>query len=138
MQIRSNPKKAGFGKTVLVVDDNPTIRELLAEAFLSDGFEICGQAENGAQGIEVAKQLQPDLITLDLSMPVMNGLEAATALRKISPNTPIILFTLHGNSPLATDAYKAGVSLVLQKTESLSTLVNKALELVGSSEKYTS
>jgi CheY-like chemotaxis protein len=129
--IGSNPKKRGVGKTVLVVDDNAAIRKALATEFLSDGFKTCVEAENGKEGIEVAKRARPDIITLDLSMPVMNGLEAAPQLRKLFPKTPIILFTLYADSLLKADASKAGVNLVLLKTEPLSNLVAKAHELIG-------
>ena len=131
MEIESDPKKRGIGKTVLVVDDHAMIRKMLAAAFLSDGFKTCGEAENGKEGIQVAKQIRPDVIILDLSMPVMNGLDAASELRKTLPNTPIILFTLYGDSLSKTDASKAGVSLVLPKTVPLPTLIDKAHELMG-------
>jgi len=124
-------KKRGAGKTVLVVDDSAVIRKLLAAAFLSDGFKTCGEAENGKEGIEVAREIKPDVIILDLSMPVMNGLDAASELRKIFPKTPIILFTLYGDSLSKTDASKAGLSLVLPKTVPLPTLIDKAHELMG-------
>ena len=131
MKIESNPKKRGAGKTVLVVDDNPAIRKMLASAFLSDGFKTCGEAENGQEAIEVAKQIKPDVITLDFSMPVMNGLRAAPELRRILPATPIILFTLYGDSMPKTAASESGVSLVLQKTVPLSVLIDDAHELMG-------
>ena len=131
MEIEIDPKKRGVGKTVLVVDDSAVIRQMLAAAFLSDGFKTCGEAENGKEAIGVAEQIKPDVIILDLSMPVMNGLEAASELRKIFPKTPIILFTLYGDSLLNTEASKAGVNLVLLKTVPLSTLVDKAHELMG-------
>lgn len=94
-RVETDPKKHGVGKTVLVVDDHAIIRKMLADAFLSDGFKICGEADNGKEGIEVAVQIKPDLIILDLSMPVMNGLQAATELRRLFPGTPIILFSLY-------------------------------------------
>lgn len=131
MEIESDPRKRGVGKTVLVVDDNAAIRKVLAAAFLSDGFKTCAEAENGKEGIKVAKQIKPDVITLDLSMPVMNGLDAASQLRKTFPNTPIILFTLYGDSRLEAEGSKAGVSLVLLKTVPLSTLIDKAHELMS-------
>ena len=131
MEIESDPKKRGIGKTVLVVDDHAMIRKMLAAAFLSDGFKTCGEAENGKEAIQIAKQIRPDVITLDLSMPVMNGLDAASELRKTLPNTPIILFTLYGDSLSKTDASKAGVSLVLPKTVPLPKLIDKAHELMG-------
>ena len=132
MEIQSDPRKRGAGKTVLVVDDNATIRKMLASAFLSDGFKTCGEAENGKEAVELAKQIKPDVITLDLSMPVMNGITAASELRRVFPITPIILFTLYGDSVSKAEASEAGVSLVLQKTVPLSVLVDRAHELMGS------
>lgn len=118
------------GNTALVVDDNIFIRRILTAAFRSSGFETCGEAENGQEGIEVARQIKPDVITLDLSMPVMNGLEAASKLRKLFPKTPIILFTLYADSLSQKDAANAGVDLVVLKTTPLSTLIEKAVELM--------
>ena len=131
MELDIDPKKRGFGKTVLVVDDSPAIRKRLAAAFLSDGFKSCAEANDGREGIDLARQINPDVITLDLSMPRMNGLEAASELRKIFPRTPIILFTLYGESLSKTTTSKSGVSLVLSKTAPLSTLIDKAHELMG-------
>ena len=131
MKITMGSEKRGVGKTVLVVDDNAGIRKLLAVAFLSDGFTTCVQAENGKEGIEAAKQIKPDVITLDFSMPVTNGLATASELRKLFPKTPIILFTLYADSLLKTDASKAGVSLVLLKTTPLPTLIDRAHELMN-------
>jgi CheY-like chemotaxis protein len=132
MEIERDPKKRGFGKTILVVDDNAAIRKKLAAAFLSDGFMTCAQAENGKEAVELAERVRPDVIVLDLSMPVMNGLEAAPWLRKVLPTAPIILFTQFADSLSTADAAKAGVSLVLAKDVALLTLVNKAHELMGS------
>jgi two-component system chemotaxis response regulator CheY len=131
MEIENDPEKRGVGKAVLVVDDSAVIRKLLAAAFLSHGFKTCAEAENGKEAIEVAKQIKPDLITLDLSMPVMNGLTAASELRRVFPSTPIILFTLYGDSLSKTAASGAGVSLVLTKTVPISTLIDNAHELMG-------
>ena len=122
--------KRGIGKTALVVNDNATIRKLLAVAFLSDGFTTCVQAESGKEGIEAATQINPDVIILDFSMPGMNGLATASEMRRLFPKTPIILLTLYADSLLRTDASKAGVSLVLLKTTPLPTLIDKAHELM--------
>ena len=132
METGCDLRKCGTGKTVLVVDDSAVIRKILAAAFLSDGFKLCAEAENGREGIEAAKQVNPDLIILDLSMPVLNGIEAASQLRKLFPTTPIILFTLYGDSLLQKDASKAGIDLVLMKTMPLPQLVDKAQELMSS------
>ena len=129
-RIKSDPKES-VGKTVLVVDDNTAIRKMIAAAFLSDGFKTCVEADNGREGIEAAKRIQPDLITLDVSMPVMNGLEAAHQLRKLFPETPIILFTMYGTTQLENEASRLRVNLVLTKTIPLATLVDEAHKLLA-------
>ena len=129
-RIKSDPKES-VGKTVLVVDDNTAIRKMIAAAFLSDGFKTCVEADNGREGIEAAKRIQPDLITLDVSMPVMNGLEAAPQLRKLFPKTPIILFTMYGTTQLENEASRLRVNLVLTKTIPLATLVDEAHKLLA-------
>jgi CheY-like chemotaxis protein len=113
------------------VDDNAVIRKKLAEAFLSDGFKKCAEAENGKEAIELAERIHPDVIVLDFSMPILNGLDAAPRLRTILPNTPIILFTLYGETLSKTTASNAGISCVLSKTVPLSELIEKAHQLMG-------
>lgn len=130
MEIHTEPNKRG-GKTVLVVEDNATVRKMIAAAFMSNGFRTCVEADNGKEGVEVAEQIKPDMITLDFSMPLMNGLEAASKLRKLFPKIPMILFTLYNNRTLETEAAKVGINLVLAKSVPLPTLVEKAHELMG-------
>jgi two-component system, chemotaxis family, chemotaxis protein CheY len=114
----------------LVVDDNAPIRKMLATAFLSDGFKTCGEAENGTEALELAQRIKPDLITMDLSMPGISGLVAASALRKIFPKVPIILFTLYASKLLEIEAAKVGVNVVLSKTAPIYTLIDIAHELM--------
>jgi DNA-binding NarL/FixJ family response regulator len=129
--IEHDREKRGIGKTVLVVDDNAAIRTRLVHAFLSDGFAKCGEAGNGEEGIKLAKRIKPDLITLDLSMPIMNGLEVAADLRKLFPKTPLILYSLYDTSLLEGEASRAGINLVLSKSVALSKLVNEAHNLMA-------
>src|SRR5260370_41634465 len=83
-------------KGVLIVDDNAVVRSSLRCLFESyPEFEVSGEAENGQDAIDKAERLKPDLIILDLAMPVMNGLEAAPELRKMLPDARLILFTAH-------------------------------------------
>jgi CheY-like chemotaxis protein len=131
MEVKIDPKKRGEGKTVLVVDDSRVVRKAIESTFLSDGFKTCVEAENGKEGIEVAKKCQPDLIILDLSMPVMNGLEAAPILRSLFPNIPIFLFSLYADGVSKEDASRAGVDLVISKNEPLSNVLDKAHEMMG-------
>lgn len=83
-----------MSKTILVADDNPQIRKMLCEIFEEEeDYDICAEANNGQEAIDLALKHRPDLIILDLSMPVMNGLDASRELARIMPDVPIILFT---------------------------------------------
>ena len=68
---------------------------MVCAAFVSSGFDSCVHAENGVEALVEAERVKPSAIILDLSMPIMNGLEAAPRLRRILPETPIILYTLY-------------------------------------------
>jgi CheY-like chemotaxis protein len=130
MEVKVDQKNHGAGKTVLVVDDSAILRKAIEKAFLSDGFKTCVEAQNGQEGIEVAKECRPDVIILDLSMPVMNGLEAAPILRSMFPKIPILLFSLYGDQVSQAIASRAGVDLVISKNEPLSKIVDKAHEMM--------
>jgi YesN/AraC family two-component response regulator len=81
---------------VLIVDDNPVIRHLLLSTIEQNPeWKVCGEAENGAIAIDKVKQLNPDVVILDLTMPIMNGLDAARAIRGIAPKIYILLFSVH-------------------------------------------
>ena len=85
-----------MAKRILVADDNPLIRQMLCKLFeVEEDYDICAEAENGQQAIDLALKHRSDLIILDFAMPVLNGLEAARQLKKIMPGVPIILFTQH-------------------------------------------
>jgi DNA-binding NarL/FixJ family response regulator len=87
-----------MGKTILIADDSPVIRKKLREMFQREsGYEICAEAVNGQEAIDLAVEHRPALIVLDLSMPVLNGLDASRQLKKIMPDVPIILFTQHAD-----------------------------------------
>ena len=103
-------------KCILIVDDNEQLRRLIRD-FLEreSGFEVCGEAVDGYDAIEKAEQLKPDLIILDMSMPRMNGIEAAPRLKKILPETPIVLFTSYEAILEGLDVYRTGIDLVVPK-----------------------
>jgi two-component system response regulator NreC len=80
-----------------------------------DGLELCEHAVNGQDAIEKAKKFRPDLIILDFSMPVMNGLAAARILKTIMPAVPIILFTIHSKEMFAKEAQNTGINATVSK-----------------------
>jgi DNA-binding NarL/FixJ family response regulator len=117
--------------TILIADDSLFIREALSELFEREqDFDVCGGAENGREAVEMAQVLHPDLILLDLSMPVMNGLDAARALRRIMPAVPLIMYSAYTDSFTEKEARSAGVSALVSKSEHTSVLIDKARSLV--------
>ena len=79
----------------MIVDDHAVIRRMIRAVFEAEGWKVF-DAANGAEGVEKAQQVKPSLIILDLTMPVMNGLEAARRLKALMPHIPLLMFTNHG------------------------------------------
>ena len=103
---------------VLVVDDSVVIRRLVAHALSEDpAVEVVGAASNGAIALERIAQLNPDVITLDIEMPEMNGLDAARILTQLSPDTPILIVTLYVSKQLSDEARKVGARGACEKTD---------------------
>ena len=123
-------------KRVLLVDDNTGVRSFVRQLFESEpDFEISGEAENGRDAVEKAENLKPDLIILDLSMPVMTGLDAAPLLRRLLPDTRIILFTVQEGREVEQLACAAGIHAVVSKSQAASKLILQAQALLVSAEQ---
>lgn len=96
-------------------------------------WQICGEAENGEVAVRMVGELHPDLVLLDLAMPVMNGLEAARRIARISPHPVMVMFTMQYSGQLLKEAEAAGITKVLSKTDvginhllaSMETLLNE-------------
>jgi DNA-binding NarL/FixJ family response regulator len=117
---------------VLIVDDNEMVRRGLRCLFESEpAFKVCGEAVDGRDAIEKARQLQPDLIVLDFSMPGMNGLESARILSNMKPSAMILLFTMHRSAVADRDARAAGINAVVSKSEGAGMLISQAQALLG-------
>ncbi|MGH9496923.1 MAG: response regulator transcription factor [Candidatus Sulfotelmatobacter sp.] len=102
---------------ILLADDNQKLRIRLGRMLASahDGWVICAEAENGQQAVSKAIDLRPDVVILDLSMPVMDGLEAAREIANVFASVPIFLYTLHTIPALEEEAGKFGITQVICK-----------------------
>ena len=117
-------------KRVLIADDSYDMRQLLCRVFeTEEGFEMCSEAVDGADAVVRARQCRPDLIILDLSMPVMNGLATARIIHREMPDVPIILYTLYAQAIQQAEATAAGIRRVVPKTE-IMMLVRHAHDVV--------
>jgi len=120
-----------MAKAILIADDNGIVRRGLCESFQRESdFEVCGEAHDGQDAIEKAQRLNPDLIILDLSMPVMNGLGAARVLKDRMPSVPIIMFTLYVDPFVEEESRSAGAADVVSTSEHISVLMAKARGLL--------
>ena len=122
-----------MGHRVLIVDDHAAIRNILASKFKATGFDV-REACDGAEGVSCAEQLRPDVIVLDLSMPVMNGFEAARELSRSMPRVPLLLFTNTPGPIVQQEARLVGIDSVFSKSDSCELLVEDAKRRVGLSE----
>ena len=118
-------------KRIMVADDNLSIRRALRHILESrQDWTVSSEAVDGRDAIDKAQKLHPDLIVLDVSMPGMNGLDAARVLRHIMPAVPVILCSLHTDEVLQAEASAVGVKAVVSKAQNMQVLVNKAEELL--------
>jgi DNA-binding NarL/FixJ family response regulator len=115
---------------VLVVDDAANLRELLTLLLdTEDDFEVIGTASDGEQALAVAESLQPDIILLDLAMPVMDGMQALPRLRRMLPESIIVIFSGFEQAALVDEAVAAGADSYLEKGASVTQLVDLLREL---------
>ena len=116
---------------ILLIDDNKTIRALLRSFVETNtGFEVSGEAENGPEGIEKAKELKPDLILLDLTLPGMLGTEAARILKRVLPHVKIVLFTMHADGVNQALASTFDVDVVIAKSDAITKLREHLIALL--------
>ena len=119
-------------KQILIADDGVTVRQLIRRFLESKtAYQICGEAVDGLDAVEKAKALKPDLILLDLAMPRMNGAEAATVLRDVMPEVPIVLFTMYDESVGKSLISSLGIKAVLSKPDGMGNLVACVESLLG-------
>ncbi|WP_028474148.1 sensor histidine kinase [Nocardioides alkalitolerans] len=116
---------------VVVVDDTPDLRNLLRLMLLRGGLDVVGEAADGRAGIEVVRRERPDIVLLDIAMPVMDGLEALPTLRRVVPQAKIIAMSAFGATQMAARAVAAGADGYVQKGTSLHAILAYVAELSG-------
>jgi DNA-binding NarL/FixJ family response regulator len=106
--------------SVLIVDDSAIIRHSLRTCLEQDPeWRVCGEAEDGLVAVEKVKELQPDVVILDLQMPVMDGLAAARHIAAVAPKTAMVMYTMHSDEQLLKAARAAGIKDVVSKSEGI-------------------
>lgn len=114
---------------LLVADDHTLLLEGI-RLMLEPEFDLVGRVEDGQALLTAAEKLKPDVILIDISMPVLNGIDAARQLRKIVPSSKLIFLTMHGDSDYVTEAFRAGASGYLLKRSAASELITAIREVL--------
>ena len=104
-----------MSKRILVVDDAAFMRMLLKDILGNGGFEIAGEATSGAEAVRKYKELQPDLVTMDILMPDMDGIQAVKEIKALDPNARIIMCSAMGQKEMVVEAIKAGAKDFITK-----------------------
>jgi DNA-binding NarL/FixJ family response regulator len=116
---------------VLIADDHEAVRRGLKSAITGAGWEVCGEATNGKEAIEQARELRPDVVILDISMPIMGGLEAAPRILESVPQVKVVAFTMHESQQMKDEVARIGVHGLAVKSAPLSNLLRTIKSVVG-------
>ncbi len=122
---------------MLLVDDHPVVRDGLRPLLEHEGFEVVGEASNGHEAITLSQKLTPDVIVLDISMPLLNGIEAAREILKAHPKTKIIVLSMYAESRYVLESLRAGIVGYVIKSMAASKLL-EAIHAVRRGETYLS
>jgi DNA-binding NarL/FixJ family response regulator len=124
---------------IIIADDHPLFREGIKTAFLNSNMliEVEGEAGNGEEAYKLVQSLKPDIVVLDIDMPVMNGLEAAQKILAEIPKQKIILLTMYKEEDLFNEAVNAGISAYVLKENAVREVID-AVKTVSAGEFYTS
>jgi two-component system, NarL family, response regulator NreC len=117
---------------ILIADDSELVRKSLRALFADqEDWQVCGEAGDGQQAIQLAKQLKPDLLILDIAMPVLDGFRAAAEIVKREPTLPIIIYSLHESAQVELEAKKVGARCVVSKGASSELLLRAVREVTA-------
>jgi two-component system chemotaxis response regulator CheY len=97
-----------MSKRILVVDDAAFMRMMIKDILSKNGFEVVAEAADGMQALEKYKELQPDLVTMDITMPEMDGITSLKEIKKVNPNAKVIMCSAMGQQAMVIDAIQAG------------------------------
>lgn len=120
-----------MGKKVLVVDDAAFMRMMLKDILIKNGFEVVGEAENGAVAVAAYQKFQPDIVTMDITMPEMNGIDAVKAIKTLAPTAKVVMVSAMGQQSMVIEAIQAGASDFIVKPFQPERVVDALTKVLG-------
>ncbi|ADI02492.1 response regulator [Syntrophothermus lipocalidus] len=124
-------KPDGSPIKVMAVDDSPVTRKMLKKALEPEGFIIVAEAGNGRDAVAAYAQANPDVITMDVTMPIMDGLEAAAAIKKLNPSQKIIMLSAMGDKDIVAEAQSLGITDFCTKPFKPDEIIGKILKVLA-------
>lgn len=131
MMFKGFKEEIGQMAKILIVDDAKFMRMTLTNILQNGHHEVVGEAENGKQAIEMYSQLQPDLVTMDITMPEMNGLEALRVIKQMNPTAKVIMCSAMGQQKMVVEAIEAGAKDFIVKPFEESSVLEAINRVVG-------
>lgn len=116
---------------VLIVDDAAFMRMMIKDILEKNGYEVVGEANNGIKAVEMFKKETPDVVTMDITMPDMDGIEAVKAIRQIDPNAKVIMCSAMGQQTMVMDAIRAGARDFIVKPFQADRVLEAIKKVVG-------
>ena len=120
-----------MGKKVLIVDDAAFMRMMLKDILTKNGYEVVGEAENGAKAVEKYGELKPDLVTMDITMPEMDGISALKNIRSMDSNAKVVMCSAMGQQAMVIEAIQAGARDFIVKPFQADRVLEAVKKVIG-------
>ncbi len=116
---------------ILVVDDAAFMRMMIKDTLTKNGLDVCGEAENGAKAVEKYKELTPELVIMDITMPEMDGIQAVKEIKKINGNAKVIMCSAMGQQAMVIEAIQAGAKDFIVKPFQQERILDAVKKVLG-------
>lgn len=120
-----------MSNSVLIVDDASFMRMMIKDILSKNGFEVVGEAENGLKAIEKYKETKPDLVIMDITMPELDGIQAVKEIKKIDPNSKIVMCSAMGQQAMVIEAIQAGAKDFIVKPFQADRVIEAVRKVLG-------
>lgn len=120
-----------MAKNILICDDAAFMRMMIKDILTKNGYNVAGEAENGIKGVEKYKEVNPDLVLMDITMPEMDGIQALREIKKVDPNASVIMCSAMGQQAMVIESIQAGAKDFIVKPFQADRVIEAVKKVVG-------